>query len=81
MKSRRGKAMEPDGVKICRDWRRMKSPCVNCAVPLEGRPTYENVRFIIKGCEPMEYRHTIKDGCSSPSVYSCWNKYQEWSES
>jgi len=60
------------------DWRKIDSLCINCVVPLEGRPIWGKQPFIIKGCEPMEYRHTDIYGCKNPEVYSCWNKYADW---
>ena len=59
-------------------WRKIDSLCINCAVPLESRPVWGNQSIIIKGCEPMEYRHVKTGGCEKPNVYSCWNKYSEW---
>ncbi len=65
---------------ICGEWRRMKSPCEKCNIPLEARPVFDKDSIIIKGIERREYRHPDGNGCSNPSVYSDWNKYKEWGE-
>lgn len=65
-------------MKIYGEWRKINSLCKHCDATLESRPVLGEVMFVIKGAEPMEYRHHENGGCRNPDVYRCWNKYEEW---
>jgi len=60
-------------MKICGEWRKIKSLCKHCDAPIEARPVWGLVPLVINGAEPMEYRHA-EYGCKNPEVYNCWNK-------
>jgi len=56
--------------------------CTNCGQGLEARPkTF--IKNIIKGCEPMEYRHINGEYDCPPVIkkahpYDSWGKFELW---
>lgn len=59
------------------EWKKVESICTNCGATLDSRPVFGGSHLHIKGCEPMEFRHST-NGCKKPEIHSCWGKYEEW---
>jgi hypothetical protein len=64
-------------------WLRTGDFCKHCLEPLEVRPATARGDIVIKGCEPMEYRHA-SDGnrlcyvTFQAAPYSNWGIYDSW---
>ena len=61
------------------NWVKVKSMCSECGREIESRPDYLKWNgLIVRGWEPMQYRHADGYDGHKVSVYTDCNQYRDW---